>query len=304
MRSIVVVTLALLVVGCSAAGGGASPSDPPSGSPSDSPSSVPWPSSSPGPAVGAIDHATGATHVVLRFEEGGGFIAPSFLATQAPIFTLYGDGTVIFRNPLLDPLPAVGSVAPFRPFRTVRLSEDQIQKLLANALGPGGLGAARPDYRSDLIADAPTATFTIEAGGISKVVSVYALGIDTQGGPDVAARAAFAKLATSLQDFDNGGTVPTDAFAPERYRGILLEGQPGDPGALPWPWPSVAPTDFMPDPDPSAFQLPKRVLSVAEVEALGVKPYQGGFQGVTLLGPRDGRIYTLSLRPLLPDESK
>ena len=58
----------------------------------------------------------------------------------------------------------------------------------------------------------------------------------------------------------------------------------------------------MPNPDPNAFQLPARVLTVAEVEALGISPYRGGFQGLTLIGPADGKPYSFSLRPLLPDE--
>ena len=40
--------------------------------------------------------------MILRYEEGGGFMMAGFIATQAPIFTLYGDGTVIFRNPALE----------------------------------------------------------------------------------------------------------------------------------------------------------------------------------------------------------
>ena len=51
---------------------------------------------------GGVDHATGATDVLLRFDQGGGFVMPAFLATSAPIFTLYGDGTIIFRNPSLE----------------------------------------------------------------------------------------------------------------------------------------------------------------------------------------------------------
>ena len=40
---------------------------------------------------------------------------PAFLATQAPIFTLYGDGTIIFRNPAMD-RPAGGRASVFRAF--------------------------------------------------------------------------------------------------------------------------------------------------------------------------------------------
>jgi hypothetical protein len=253
---------------------------------------------------GAIEHARGQTDVVLRFEEGGGFVGPAFLATEAPIFTLYGDGTVIVRNPAHDPLPPVGPVSSFRPFRIARLSEEQMQKVLADALGQGGLEAARTAYPNDQIADAPTAVFTIKAGGISKMVSIYALGIDVEGSPDAPARSAFSRLADRLKDFDNDGVSSTDEYTPDRYRGILLEGQAGAPDAMAWPWTTVAPADFLPDPDPDAFQLPARVLSVTEVEALGIRSYRGGFQGVMLIGPGDGKVYTFSLRPLLPDESK
>jgi hypothetical protein len=170
MRQTVLAALSVLLVACS---GGATATS--------QPSTTPTVSASPsGGGFGAIEHATGATDVLLRFEQGGGFVAPGFLATQAPIFTLYGDGTIVFRNPAQDPLPAVGSIIPERAFRTAHLTEEQIQGVLEDALGPGGLGVARTEYRNDQIADAPTATFTVNAGGLNKKVSVYALDMDVQ----------------------------------------------------------------------------------------------------------------------------
>ena len=114
-RAVVLTAFALIVVACSGSASSGSPG------PSSAPSSVPSapPSASPG-AVGAIEHATGATDVLLRLEEGGGFVAPSFLATQAPIFTLYGDGTIVFRNPMKEGPPPVGDVFRSTPFRTAR----------------------------------------------------------------------------------------------------------------------------------------------------------------------------------------
>ena len=47
---------------------------------------------------------------------------PAFLATNAPWFTLYGDGTMVFRNPALEGPPAQGSVMPLNPMRTAKLS--------------------------------------------------------------------------------------------------------------------------------------------------------------------------------------
>ncbi len=225
----------------------------------------------------------------------------SFLATKTPIFTLYGDGTIIFRNPAAEMPPAVGPVQPFAPLRTARLTEEQVQALLEMALGEGGLGAARLDYPSNQVADAPTSIFTVNAGGLKKRVSVYALGIDAPGMPDAIARAAFGRLAERLSDFDRGGSFPTDVYSPERYRGILSDGAVGDPGVKPWPWKDVAPSDFAPPADPNAFQQATRVLTAAQVGALAITPSQGGFQGLTLAGP-DKKLYSFSLRPLLPDE--
>ncbi len=295
MRRTILAALSLLLVACGSSGAGASATAQPPAS------TTPSATASSG-GFGAIEHATGSTDLLLRFEQGGGFVAPAFLATQAPIFTLYGDGTVVFRNPAQDPLPPVGSVSPDRSFRTARLTEDQVQQVLEDALGRGGLGAARTEYLDNQIADAPTAAFTVNAGGINKRVSVYALGIDVQDSPDAPARAAFQRLAERLENFDQGGAFSTSEYSPERYRGILMDGQPGAPDARPWPWADLTPADFAPNPDPNSSQLPSRVLSVAEVEALGISPYRGGFQGLTLLGPADGKSYSFSLRPLLPDE--
>lgn len=298
MRVLSLTTMIVILAACG--GSAASGSPQATGSPSEAPSSSPGES----PDFGTIDHPTGASDVVLRFEEGGGFVMPDFLATQAPIFTLFGDGTIIFRNPTLDPLESIGSVFPMRPFRTARLSEEQIQDLLASALGEGGLGVARPDYPNNQISDASTAVFTINAGGLQKTVSVYALGLEIENTPDAQARAAFRKLADRLGNIDNGGAIATDEYAPEQYRGILLEGQPGAPDAKPWPWTDITPADFVSNGDPNAFQLPARVMTVEEVEALGIDPHAGGFQGLTLIGPGDGKVYSLSLRPLLPGEAE
>ena len=79
---------------------------------------------------------------------------PAFTAAAVPHFTLYGDGTVIFRNPMLEPPPAEGSVFKMNPLRTAKLSEEQIQDLLMLALTEGGLAVARPEYRNDMVADA------------------------------------------------------------------------------------------------------------------------------------------------------
>jgi hypothetical protein len=290
--------LALVLIGCAgpAARSSSSTSTPPSSPP------VGGPTSTPGP-VGAIDHSTAATDVILRYEEGGGFVPVEWTASAVPIFTLYGDGTIIFRNPRQAPLPVVGSIVPFHPLRTAKMDEAQIQSLLEFAIGGGGLGTARPNYPNDLVADASSAVFTVNAGGLTKQVTVYALGLETDRVPDPIARKAFLRLRERLSDIDQGGTIKTDVYAPDRYRAIILEGQPGAQGQKAWPWPDISPSEFVPDSDPNASQLRARVVRAADIERLGINPYQGGFVGLPLADPADGQTYTLTVRPLLPDDT-
>jgi hypothetical protein len=141
-------------------------------------------------------------------------------------------------------------------------------------------------------------------GGVDKTVVVNALGIDTEGGPDAVARAAFANLATRLQDFDRGGTIGSDLYQPDRYRGILTERQAA-PGiaVIEWPWPAVRPSDFREGPNDGSGgpRLPHRTLNATEVAALKLAEIEGGLQGLTVRGP-DSKTYSLTLRPLLADE--
>jgi hypothetical protein len=303
LRPAALAALVVIAVACAspAASGSPSASAPPTGGSSSLPSSTP--TSTPG-AFGAIEHATGPTDVILRYEEGGGMMMAGWSAASAPSFTLYGDGTIIFRNMAKDPVPAIGSVSPFHPFRTARMNEQQIQQLLEFALGEGGLGAARPNYPNDMITDVTTAVFTINAGGLAKTVSIYALGFETPQVPDLLARKTFVKLRDRLVDIDQGGSITTAVYEPDRYRAILLEGQPGAPDQKPWPWKDIKTSEFVAEGDPNAFQIPTRVVISAEVEQLGIEPYQGGFVGLPLAGPGDGKFYSLSLRPLLPEDAK
>ena len=303
-RLIVATALSLVAVACN------NPSPPPS--PSASPGASSSSSSQPSPtasdvSTGAIDHKTGPTDVVLRIEQGGGFVPIDFLATQAPGFSLFGDGVVVFQ-PRVDqfPQPDANGVTKGVPWRTAKLDEGQIQELLEFALGAGGLGAARDTYLAGGIADAPNTIFTVHAGGIDKTVVVSALSESTQPGPDSAIRGAFLKLATRLQDFDEGGRIASDVYEPERYRGVLIERE-AQPGLVPldWPWPALKIADFPPGrPDGSgATTFPHRTMPLDEVGALKLDGIEGGVQGLTIKGT-DGKLYGFVLRPLLADEKE
>jgi hypothetical protein len=289
LRPLTALPALLLLVACSA--GTPSPSATPSASPAASPDGT------------AVDHATGATDLVLRMETGGGFMAPSFLATEAPSFSLYGDGTLIARDdtaPWPDPGPSGLSAVP--PFHRTGLTEAQVQELLRVALGEGGLGLARPRYESAGIADAPTTVFTVKAGGVDKTVSVYALGIDPPDGQDVAIRRALAALADRLRAAAAAIPATAEQYVPDRWRGVLMDGSIG-PAAAPiaWPWPDLSPADFVPA-GVGGAGFPRRVLTAEEVTGLGLGDLAGGVQNVALVGPDGQTGFTLALRPLFPDE--
>jgi hypothetical protein len=251
-----------------------------------------------------VEHPTGTTDVILRYSEEGGFVMASFAATRVPVFTLYGDGTVVFQQYSEEfPQPLANGATPGLPLRTAKLDESQIQELLQFALRDGGLAAARESYENQMVADAGTAVFTLDAAGLKKTVSVYALGLDLQdpNAPDALPRAAFMKLAERLRDFDRGGSIPTDVFVPAAYRGLLFEAG-GVQGVAPvaWPWSDLKVTDFVTDPNGG---FPQAKLSPAQVKAVGVPDElaPGGIRDLYVSGP-DGKLYSFAIRPLLPGE--
>jgi len=271
-----------------------SPSPTPDGSPGSS--QVPDPSSQP--AGGDIQHATGATEVVFRFEEGGGFVPMGFFVTEAPTFTLYGDGTVIFKDGTAFPPPDADGIARVVPYQTIHLGEDEIQAFLQYAVADGGLTVARAQYDGPG-ADLPTAVFTINAAGQSKSVSVMALGMGREPGPDTLVLDALAHLGDRIRNF--GVEVDDEVtWAPDRWRGVLT----ADAGnrQRDWPWPGIAAAEFLQHVEPGAPQFPIRTMRPHEIDALGLDDIEGGFSGLNLSGP-DGKTYVFGLRPLLPDEA-
>jgi hypothetical protein len=283
--------LALVAVGCSP--GAASPSPA---------SDAPSPAASPSDTAGSVDHPTGATDVILRFEEGGGMLMVDFAVTQAPIFTLYGDGTVVVRDPAAQPPPAANGLMVNAPFRTARLSEEQIQSLLSFAVAEGGLGAARERYEHPTVTDVGTAVFTINAGGRSKTVSVYALGFEDA--PDQLARSQFERLADRLRTFEQAESFEMEDYEPHAWRAVMIESPGVAAKTFPWPWPEIEPADFetVLD-DPTLPTLPFHTLTADDVAAMGLGELPGGVMGYYVNAP-DGKTYSIPIRPLLPDEER
>jgi hypothetical protein len=251
----------------------------------------------PSPSFGAhqIEHPTGVTDVVLRMEVGGGFVPIGFLLTEAPTFTLYGDGTVIFQQ--VDNRLNGFDLARL-PWLVGHLDEEAVQALLNFSLTTGRLANAREQYDQGMVADAPTTVFNLNAGGVTKTVNVPALMELTEPGPDAVDRQGFLQLSRVLTNFADqeelGDVVPYDA---DMYRVVLNEGF-GDPAAEPkdWPWSDVTPNDFVVGDEPGAIanldgEHAAKLLDVPN----------GGHPGVWVLDP-DEKVVQLGVRPLLPDE--
>lgn len=296
----------LLLVACS---GGPSPTA--TSSPSATPAGSPGPSSTaPG---STIAHPVGHADLVLRFDEGGGFVMPTFAMIQLPFFSLYGDGTVIYR-PASAPWPEQKPGEPMRfpPLQVATMTEDQVQALLRDALGSGGLGVARERYENNQVADAPTAVFTVNADGRQRRVSIYALGLaiddPANPNPDAAILGALATFAERLRNFDQevakGNGTTAGLYAPTRFRASILEGGPGGDGLpRPWPWPTFGPEGFTVVDQDEGFGFPSRAISGLEMSLLGIKNPEGGVSGISLQAP-NGTVYGLGIRPLLPDEQR
>jgi hypothetical protein len=235
-----------------------------------------------------------STKVILRMSVGGGFVPMSVAMLEMPTFTLYADGSAIFR-------PSTGGTfdAPVA-FVEAQLSDEQVAALLAYAAGPGGLAVAAEEYTDMFVSDAPTTVFTIDTPELSKTVSVYGLGIENpQGGADAEILAQLETLAETLSTFETqveAGNVESAAlYEPLSYLATIApdyEGNTATPEV--WPWDIAIPTI------PSDMGWVRLVLTPEQVAQVTTVP-SGGVSDLYFIGPADERVL-VSIRPLLPDE--
>jgi hypothetical protein len=273
--------------------------------PSVPPTPTPVPTPTPSPTFGPdqISHPTGAHDVVLRIEQGGGFVPFGFLFTQSPTFTLYGDGTVILKPIDTRQNDPFGGQA-FLPWVVGHMSESDMQALLQFALSTGRLANAKADYNDGGIADAPSTFFTINAGGVDKKVNVYALGIDSGNSPDAADRQGFNQLATLLNDFTNQSGVDLGDLAPydPTHYAVQVAVGMGDPvgQAVDWPWTGAdgAWDNWKPKPD-EGFKT--GTVDRQHVADLGLDVPNGGHVGIWVKAP-DGTFAQVTVRSLLPEQ--
>jgi hypothetical protein len=191
-------------------------------------------------ASGAIEHPTGADHVVLRIGYEGGFVPAEFAFMDLPALLVTGDGRVIVQGPQTAIYP--GPLLPNLQQRTI--SEDGMQALLRLAEEHGLFQDVT--YEDDqTIADAPFTVVTIWANGDTYDHSAYALGLGGDGTETDETRAqlaSFVEQATDIVTVTGADALgPEEPFEAESYlirASVADESAVGDdvePTLVDWP---------------------------------------------------------------------
>jgi len=256
---------------------------------------------------GGISYHTGATQVVLRIEQGGGFVPIEYNLTNMPMFSLFGDGLVVIPGAQIEiyPGPALPAMSQ------MRLTPEAIQLLLQKAVD-AGLDVDRDytDLGSVGIADAPTTTFTLTIDGQVHTTNVYALGLldtapDGMNPDEFQARQDLLALQNEAMDLSwlPEGTVSDEGmFAASGLRVFVGDYRPDD--ALvepPIDWPLTTGLSTFGDPVPDGPEG-MRCGAVTGDDAAVLVPLVNQANQLTPW-VSDGTRFGLLLRPLLPDET-
>lgn len=256
---------------------------------------------------GGISFPTAADQVVLRIEQGGGFVAPQYTLTNTPLFSLFGDGLVVVPGAQIEiyPGPALAALAQ------ERLSTDAIQQLLQSALDAGlNTDRSYTDMGSVGISDAATTTFTLTVDGQTHTTSVYALSElgskpDRMSQDEYQARqelAAFQTKATDLSWLPQSSISDQGAYQPSGLRLFVSDYQP-DPSLTepPVEWPLSPGLATFGDPVQDGMNGTRCGVVVADAAATLLPLVEQANQ----LTPwtSGGSRYGILFRPLLPDES-
>jgi hypothetical protein len=229
-------------------------------------------------------------------DTSGGLVPRTYVLAQAPEFTLYGDGTVIFRA--ADDAKGDG----FPPFIAAAMSAEQIDALLLDALDAGGLRDARESHDDGQATDMPTTVFTIDADDVDKSVAVHGLGTTTPDGPDAEASRGFELLGVRLVTFadlaNTGAYQDAHPYQPAAYRAFLAPSDDPAIETMRWPWAELRLADFAPYAGLEDVRIGG--LTPGQVALVTTEP-SGGVPVLATSGP-DGITYTLTIRPLLPGE--
>ena len=147
----------------------------------------------------APSRPTGASEVVVQVLVDGGFVPREIAMATVPATTVLGDGTVI----TVAPTPAIYPGPALAPLQAAKVDAAVVDGLVAQA-AKLGLLAGPLDYGRPPVADAPSTTVTVVAGGRTQRHVAAALGISDEltGGPNRRALKAFLAALDQLPPGD------------------------------------------------------------------------------------------------------
>jgi hypothetical protein len=256
---------------------------------------------SPGPTPTGLAPPDDAGALVLRVDQVGGYTAPGADAARLPMVSVYADGRVFGMGPVAAIWP--GFAWPNLQVRQIPV--EQVQDLVARALAAGVADTTDPG--SPPLADVTTTRFTLVTAEERVVREVYALreGATAEGLTDGqrAVRAELLSLVDELQDvaqpFDGSpavyepplvAAVVTPWIAPEDDgSGLRFDAPPRA-----WPGPPLPGEPIGPD---------VGCVVAAGEEATAVRAAADGAHVLTPWETPDGALWSVTFRPLLPDES-
>ncbi|MBO4160905.1 hypothetical protein [Micromonospora antibiotica] len=248
-----------------------------------------------GVAPDAVPSALPADVPVLRIDYTGGFVRPETNVTRLPAVSVYGDGRVITEGPTILSYP--GPALPNIQVRTI--SKAEVAKLVEQARA-AGVGSS-VDVGTPSITDVATTRFTIRGPVGTERLEVYALGEAT--GPEAGLTAAQQAAREKLRTFTDKVTDPAGA-ATQPYQPTAIAAVAGPWVATPetakqprveWPGPALPGTSLG-----EGLQLGcvtvtgaavQQVIAAAD-KANAATPWTSG-----------GKRWSITLRPLLPDET-
>ena len=245
-------------------------------------------------------HPTGEDEVVLRMTTGGGLVPIEYDFSLVPEFSLYGGGRVVVPGPV----DAIYPGAALPNLQTVVVPEESLQSILS-AAREAGLFDPSFDYGLPTVADGPTTTIVIDAGGSIHRSEIYALTIEGAGGLSLEqqqARAAVNDARSKLIDLAAFVSGPI-AWEQYQFSGLAVytqavdAGDPPDvqPNYLEWPLGDLSTLGE------EASRPGSRRVVVSGKDLAALRPLLDKATQITIWSS-GGSQYHLVFRPLLPDE--
>ena len=215
--------------------------------------------------------------------------APLQGVTYWPVvdFSLYDDGHAIY---------TVAGAPWTQGLRHAQLSQEQIDALMADAAGPGGLSTNLYTY-DDVLVEAYTYFYYREGISPPKWITIQGLGHGDADAPTAADRAKFLWLADRLSNFDYdvsaGKAQGLGEYRPTDYRVWLSEPYEGTSANAEWPWTDLTINNFR-----TLFNTdgPSGRVSYEQ----GQRVIDLGIETNLVVLASDGNEYQITIQPMLP----